>query len=104
LYLLALLVRFFAALRFHHSKCYVCHAGAAAGLAVPRPAWGALPCNVHILECFFSVENLFFIYRVLPSLLTSSRRYASALWAVQAAAAAQSGVLAASYRAALLNQ
>jgi hypothetical protein len=31
------------------------------------------------------------------------RRYASALWAVQAAAAAQSGVLAASYRVTLLN-
>jgi hypothetical protein len=29
--------------------------------------------------------------------------YANALWAVQAAAAAQSGVLAASYRVALLN-
>ena len=35
--------------------------------------------------------------------LTSFHSYASALWAVQAAAAAQSGVLAASYRATLLN-
>jgi hypothetical protein len=36
--------------------------------------------------------------------LTSLSRYASALWAVQATAAAQSGILAASYRVALLNQ
>jgi len=38
-----------------------------------------------------------------PKPLTHFHRYASALWAVQAAAAAQSGVLAASYRVALFN-
>jgi hypothetical protein len=39
-----------------------------------------------------------------PTIVTLFPRYASALWAVQATAAAQSGVLAASYRVALLNQ
>jgi hypothetical protein len=83
---------------------HLCHTGVAAGLVVTREAGGALSCNVHLLFFKFcdslSVSDL---KLCSTHLLTRFRSYANALWAVQAAAAAQSGVLAASYRVALLN-
>jgi hypothetical protein len=83
---------------------HLCHTGVAAGLVVTREAGGALSCNVRLL-LFNSCDSLSVSDLKLCNthLFTRFCSYANALWAVQAAAAAQSGVLAASYRVALLN-